>query len=167
MKCLTQQEIGKWLAERQVTPSPYGRVKSPAHYRQFRVPQRPLVNFAFIRQFLKLTDCEVLVHLTDWPTYEPAEMAVVTAIRHEWNESRNLIDASGHLFQSSQSELAIALFGLSGNFEWNAYLYLPNNLATLHNWEGELYDFWSDDVTIDLGVEKLIGRFELAMKIAE
>jgi hypothetical protein len=114
-----------------------------------------------------MTNVEILVHVTDWPTYEPAEMAVVDALRHAWDESRNLIDAPGHLFPAEESELAVALFGHTGNYEWNAYLYLPNDLATLYNWEGERYDFWSNDSAVHLAVEKLAGKFGRALEDIE
>jgi len=166
MKCLTQQEIARWLTEQCVTPSPYGSAKSPTHYLQFKFPKGPVANTSFIRQFLKLTSGDILVHVTDWPTYKRAEMAVVNALRHEWGESRNLIDAPGHLFPANESGLATALFGHTGNFAWNAYLYLPGDLATLYNWEGELYDFWSNDAATQLALERLTGEFGLATEIA-
>ncbi len=161
MNCLTQSEIDQWLSDHSVTPAPYGSAKSPTHYLQFAVPKRPLTNASFIRQFLKLTHGEILVHVTDWPTYEPSEMVVVDALRRNWNESRNLIDAAGHLIPFNNPELAIALFGHTGNFEWNAYLYLPNDLATLYNWEGELYDFWSNDESTYQQFTKLVHEFGL------
>ena len=166
MNCLTQPEITQWLSDQSVTPAPYGNAESPTHYLQFNAPSRPLANASFIRQFLKLTNDEILVHVTDWPTYEPSEMAVVDALRHEWNESRNLIDAAGHLIPATETELAIALFGHTGNFEWNAYLYLPNDLATLYNWEGERYDFWSNDEATYHALTKLASSFGLAPTIA-
>lgn len=163
MKCLTKEEITQWLSDQKVTPTPYNNVKPPARYLQFKLPPRPLANASFIRQFLQLITGEILVHVTDWPTYEPAEMAVVDALRHKWNESRNLIDAPGHLIPSNEPELVIALFGHTGNFEWNAYLYLPKDLATLYNWEGELYDFWSNDGDVHLALRKLADDFGLTL----
>tara|TARA_B110000495_G_scaffold203811_1_gene229699 strand:- start:2193 stop:2708 length:516 start_codon:yes stop_codon:yes gene_type:complete len=165
MNCLTQSEIEHWLLEHSVTPAPYGKTESPTHYIQFAVPSRPLANAAFIRQFLKLTNGDVLVHVTDWPTYEPSEMAVVDALRHNWEESRNLIDAAGHLIPSNEHELAIALFGHTGNFEWNSYLYLPHDLATLYNWEGSRYDFWSNDKNTYEQLSKLVVEFELDVDV--
>lgn len=166
MRCLAQKEIAGWLTDQRVTPSPYGNGTSLTHFLQFKLPSRPLTNSSFIRQFLKLTDGEILVHVTDWPTYEPAEMVVVDALRHNWNERRKLIDAPGHLFPAEESELAIALFGHCGNYEWNAYLYLPNDSATLYNWEGELYDFWSNDDTMHSDLERLATEFGLALENA-
>ncbi|MDB2687629.1 hypothetical protein N9Y42_10505 [Mariniblastus sp.] len=167
MRCLTEQEIAKWLADRFVTPSPYTNAKSPANYVQFNLPRRPLTNALFIGQLLELTDSEILVHITDWPTYMPAEMIIMDSLRHESKETRNLIDAPGHLFSAQEHELAIALFGHSGTCEWNAYLYLPNDLATLYNWEGESCDFWSCDAAMQHAVESLIGKLGLAIENAE
>lgn len=164
MRCLDQSEITQWLTERQVTPEPYGRSDLPTHYRQFELPSRPLANAAFVRRFLAMSNDEILVHITDWSTYEPAEMAVVDSLRKASGESRHLIDAPGHLFPADESELAIALFGHAGNFEWNAYLYRPNDFATLYNWEGELYDFWSADAKTHAALTSLADEFGLAIK---
>ena len=161
MRCLDQSEITRWLTERQVTPEPYGKSDSPTHYLQFKFPSRPLANAAFIRCFLALNEGEILVHVTDWPTYEPSEMAVVDSLRKASGESRRLIDAAGHLFSADESELAIALFGHTGNFEWNAYLYRPNDFATLYNWEGELHDFWSADADTYAALTNLVDDFDL------
>ena len=166
MNCLTQSEIAQWLSAKSVTPAPYGSAHSPTFYLQFSVPNRPLSNAAFIRQFLKLTHGETLIHVTDWPTYEPSEMAIVDGLRHGQNESRHLIDSPGHQIPADKTELAVALFAHTVNFEWNPYLYLPNNLATMYNWEGELFDFWSSDEAVYCAVENLVSEFNLERKNA-
>ena len=163
MKCFTQEEIDHWLTEQQVTPSPYGKSESPNHYLQFKMPGRALANSAFIRNFLMQSQSKILVDVTDWPTYEPAEMLIIDSLRHKCGESRNLIDAPGHLFSAEESEWVIALFGHIGSFEWNGYLYRPNDLATLYCWEGELYDFWSADADTHLALTRLTNRFGLEL----
>ena len=164
MICFTRDETADWLARYDVTPSPYGKSKQPAHYIQFRLPPRSIANFAFIRSFLKLTDGEVLVDVTDWPLYEPAEMVVVDSLRREHGEQRNLIDAPGHALLREESELAIAIYGSAGNFQWNSYLYLPNDLATLYNWEGDLYDFWTKDLERLREMQNLVDDFDLQLE---
>jgi len=166
MKCLTEFEIATWLDDQCVTPAPYGNHGSPTHCLQFKHPVQPVANSEFIRQFLNATSGEILIHITDWPLHSPAEMAIADAIRRQWNETRNLIDAPGHLFAPNESELAIAMFGHTGNYEWNAYLYTPGDIATLYNWEGELYDCWTNDAATHLAVETLVGNFGLALKNA-
>ncbi len=166
MKCLTQLEIAFWLDAHCVTPEPYGHQRPPAHYLQFKHPVQPVANSEFIRQFLNATSGEVLIHITDWPAYKPDEMAVANALRRQCNETRNLIDAAGHLFAPNESELAIAMFGHTGNYEWNAYLYTPNDMATLYNWEGELYDCWTNDPAMHLAVETLVDNFGVTLENA-
>lgn len=166
MQCLTEHEIATWLSDNNVTAAPYGKTESPSHYLQFNCPIRPLTNASFIRQFLKFTNDEILVHITDWPTYERSEMLVIDALRHNWNEPRDLIDAPGHLVPANQRELVVALFGHTGVFEWNAYLYVPNDMATICNWEGELYDFWSKDSSIHTAMTELVDGHGLVRKNA-
>jgi hypothetical protein len=164
MKCLTQLEIASWLDAQCVTSEPYGNHNAPAHCLQFKRPANAVANSELIRQFLNATSGEVLVHIADWPAYKPAEMAVADALRRQHNETRNLIDAPGHLFAPSESELAIAIFGHTANYEWNAYLYTPNDMATLYNWEGELYDCWTNDPATHLAVQTLVDSFGVALE---
>lgn len=145
MKCLSSAEITTWLENQNVTAKPGFQSYSPAYFLQFEVPSGSLKNWAFIRNFLLNADQEVLVHITDWSTYSPAEMEVISAIRLKWGETRILLDAPGHLISKSEMELTVAIFGHTVNCQWSSYLYLPNDSGTFFNWEGELYDYWTDD----------------------
>ena len=169
MQCLTDSEIATWLADHDGTSVPCRKSKSPSHSLQFACPNRPLETAAFIRNFLNLLSSEILIQVTDWPLYEPSEMLVIEALRNLHGESRNLIDAPGHLIPAGEKEIAIALFGHTVNFQWNARLYVPEdfatlqlcNFATLQNWEGELMDFWSNDSTFYSQVVKLVNLHRL------
>ena len=169
MQCLTDSEIATWLADHDGTSVPCRKSKSPSHSLQFACPNRPLETAAFIRNFLNLLSSEILIQVTDWPLYKPSEMLVIEALRNLHGESRNLIDAPGHLIPAGEKEIAIALFGHTVNFQWNARLYVPEdfatlqlcNFATLQNWEGELMDFWSNDSTFYSQVVKLVNLHRL------
>ena len=133
---------------------------------QFRHPTGTLTSFSFVREFLDLVQSEILIHVTDWPAYLPAEMITVCALRRYcWDESRSLLEAPGHLFQSSETEQLIALYGTVGNFEWNAYLYTPNDQATIYNWEGEICDFWTNNQGLNDAALKLVDRYGLEMAV--
>lgn len=164
MQCLTEPEIATWLADNCVTAKPYDQVDSPVHYLQFKCPMRSLGIASFVRQFLIPAAGEVLVHITDWPTYQQSEMLVINAIRRNSNESRGLIDVPGHLIPECERELAIAVFSHATMFEWNAYMYLPNDIGTIYIWEGELFDFWSNDSATYHRVARLVDDFALRRK---
>ncbi|MBX3416568.1 MAG: hypothetical protein KF851_03115 [Pirellulaceae bacterium] len=163
MKCMTLNEISQWQSEHCVTPEPYGNPRLPRHYLQFRVPNAPLSNAEFLRQYFRIVNAEKLVHITDWPLYRPSEMLVMNSLRGLAIESRFLIDAPGHLFAPDEIEFAVALYGKACRFQWNAYLYLPNDRATLYNWEGELFDFWTNDASIFEALNELVCEFELSL----
>ena len=167
MKCFTQEEIDHWLTEQQVTPSPYGKSESPNHYLQFKMPGRALANSAFIRNFLMQSQSEILVDVTDWPTYEPAEMLIIDSLRHKCGESRNLIDAPGHLFSAEESEWVIAVFGHIGSYEWTAISDVQTIWQLLYSWEREVYDFWSASAETHLALTTLTEKFGLVPGIAE
>ena len=161
MQCLTDSEIATWLADHNGPSVPCRKSKSPSHSLQFACPNRPLETAAFIRNFLKPLSSEILIQVTDWPLYKPSEMLVIEALRNLHGESRNLIDAPGHLIPAGEREIAIAVFGHTVNFQWNARLYVPEDFATLQNWEGELMDFWSNDSTFYSQVVKLVNLHRL------
>lgn len=83
--------------------------------------------------------------ITDWPLYKPYEMKIIDFARSAHGEKRPLTDAAGHIFSLDEKHDLIALFSLTVAYDWKAYLYFPSSKTTLYNWEGEIFDFWTDD----------------------
>lgn len=161
MKCLSEEEVTDWLERNKVTPKPYERADRPLYSLQFRQPVRATANGLFLGQYLQIIDCEILIHFTDWPTYTPPEMLVVDALRQMNKEARALIDAPGHLLAGQESDLAIALLGHCSNCEWDSYAYAANDKASLNSWEGELYDFFTNDLGTLEAVSQIVKQFGL------
>jgi hypothetical protein len=109
-----------------------------------------------------LPNAGFLIHITDWAFYTPSEMLVIDAIRRCHSESRHLIDASGHLVEPSESDLGIALFCVTAAFAWKSYLYSPQLRTTLYNWDGEIFDFWTNGTQEYRTMKSLVSRFALA-----
>lgn len=149
MRCLTNDEVSAWLAERRITEAPYATnlETSPSHYVQAAVSRDYHRIDAFARHCINgiLGNGVCLIHVTDWSLYQPSEMIVIDALRSHHGELRRLIDAPGHLFESGETETAVALFSLCASYGWSCYLYSPPDQCTLLNWEGELFDFWTAD----------------------
>jgi len=103
-----------------------------------------------------------LVHMTDWALYKPSEMIAVTGIRSIHGENRWLIEAPGHLIGPDETELGISLFALSASFGWTAYLYSPLDSAILLNWEGEIFDYWTDNQQALSEMRKILVDFDLS-----
>ncbi|TDU81066.1 hypothetical protein EI77_00368 [Prosthecobacter fusiformis] len=118
---------------------------------------------AFARHyFLNISpDAESLIHMTDWGLYEPSQMIAITGIRGSRGEDRWLIDAPGHRLTSEEVELGISLFSLSASFAWSSYVYSPSHCSTLYNWEGDIFDFWTDSVEVFAEMKLLLTQHNL------
>ena len=138
MKALSALECTAWLAERHRPEAPYG-TPGVVQSAQFTIRPESRLASDLARVF---SPFEVaLLQVTDWSPDEPAEMAVVSAVRAAHGEHRLMIDAPGHLFSGEESDLLIGLFALAAAYHWSAYLYFDHGV-TLHQWEGDLLDLW-------------------------
>ena len=161
MRCLTTIEISDWLSRMEVPEDPYWGEPNSMHYLQFYAPPEHRRVEAFSRMFYQqiIPNSELLIHITDWVFYTPSEMLVIDAVRGSHNESRRLIDAPGHLVDQSESDLGIALFSLSASYAWKSYLYSPHLRTTLYNWDGEIFDFWTNGNQEYLAMKSLLSQF--------
>ena len=164
MRCVVDNEITEWLGERSIPIDPYHRGSSHRHYLQFYSPSDHPKTDAFVRHYYEriIPDSETLVHVTDWAQYQESEMIAVLGIRSSRSEASMLIDAPGHILPSSEKEIGIALFGLSTSFEWSSYLYSASSDTTLFNWEGDLFDFWTDSEQGFVEMKLMLKQFDLA-----
>lgn len=163
MQCVTDSEIDKWLRERSIPRDPYCGNFSPALYLQFHAPTIRSVADAFISHYYEriVRDSDSLVEMTDWGLYQPSEMVAVMGIRSSRDENRMLADAPGHLITSEQQEVGISLFSLSASFSWSSYLYSARNHSTLFNWEGEIFDFWTESEEVITEMTLILNQFNL------
>jgi hypothetical protein len=164
MRCLTDKEVSEWLLEHSVPEDPYRGESSPAYYVQFYAPSAHRHLDAFVRNYhsLIIPDSESMIHMTDWGLYQPSQMIAIMGIRSSSDENRRLIHAPGHLLAPEEAETGVALFSLSASFAWSSYLYCPKQRSTLYNWEGDIFDFWTDcDATME-EMRLLLARSELA-----
>ena len=146
MRCVTDDEVSIWLGERAIPEAPYSGQHAPKFYCQFYPPSEHSHIDAFIRIYYAriISAQESLVHITDWALYQDSEMMAIAGIRVLNDESRCLIDASGHRLSAEESEKGVSLLGLTTAFGWTSYLYSSLNNSILYNWEGDIFDFWTD-----------------------
>lgn len=64
-----------------------------------------------------------LFWLTDWPMYEPDEMAIIDGLRRGHGEQRELIRAPGHVFKSTERDELVGWVYLMMVFGWDGYLF--------------------------------------------
>src|SRR6218665_2176554 len=109
MHCLTESEISHWLQQHGIVEDPYNAPETTDLYIQFYKPESNLTTDAFLRIYGELIfeNTGTVVHITDWGLYTESEMIAIMGIRSQHSEERRLIDAPGHLLESSEMETAI------------------------------------------------------------
>ena len=164
MKCVTENEIQTWLESRSIPKQRYQSSSAPEFYLQFYAPQNHTKLDAFIREYYRLIvlNCDSLVQITDWSLYQQSEMIAVDGIRSSHGEDRTLIDAPGHSLGPNEAEIGISLFSLSASYGWSSYLYASLNHSTLYNWEGDIFDFWTDSEEMLQEMNLILKQFELS-----
>lgn len=163
MQCITESQIDEWLDQRSIQKDPYHGNASPQFYIQFYPPTTHGSIDAFVRYYYELieTETDSLIHMTDWSTYKQSEMIAISGIRSGCGEDRMLINAPGHIVHPGEKEIGIALFSLSASFGWSSYLYSPQDHSTLFNWEGEIFDFWTNSVQSMSLMRVILHHFNL------
>jgi len=156
-----------WLAERSIPKDPYRGDISPAFHLRFQAPSSHRQLDALSRHYYDriIPESESLVHMADWGLYEQSDMIAITGIRSSRSEDGLLIDAPGHVLTIGQSDIGIALFGLSASFAWTSYVYSAHNHSTLLNWEGDIFDFWSDSEEALSEMRVILEQFDLSETI--
>ena len=163
MRCVTDSEIDEWLRKRSIPKDPYHSDSSPAFYLQFYAPTNHRRIDAFARHYFEriLPAADSLIHMTDWGLYEQSEMIAVLGVRSSRGEDRMLIDAPGHILPIGEKDIGISLFSLSASFEWSSYIYTAQDHSTLFNWEGEIFDFWTDSEHVATEMKLMLNQFDL------
>ena len=162
MNCLTELETSRWLNDNCVTANTYDSPERPCYYTQFRAPLEDSARVAIsnVLHELVVENAEFLIHVTDWSPYTSEQMLKLDTFRSAV-ETRPLIESAGHRFGADELEDAVGLFAMATEFGWSSYLYMPDDVGTLYNWEGDLFDFWSRDESRLVAINKVIGKLEL------
>lgn len=145
MKALIKTDCSQWLVNRGIVEDPYCNPIPAQHFcDQFRFPHDALKVEYVVRKLVEAAQPfgSALLYITDWPLYEPDEMAIVSALRLAHGERRPFLEAPGHVFESSERDLLIGMFSLTVFYHWTAHLYCDQYTTAL-NWEGDLMDLWT------------------------
>lgn len=69
-----------------------------------------------------------LVLLDNWSVWPSGQrMHIFERFRKSYDETRQLIDAPGHIFQCSEMEISISLVCISVLFLWDCYVVVPDS----------------------------------------
>jgi hypothetical protein len=163
MECLTKAEIAKWINIRGALQDPYSGESEP----EFRVKSSaPSTYFAieyFVRAIMReiFTEGELLVEITDRSPSEESRDFVFDSIGSNFTDEFTIERFPGFSLEHNESERAVALFSVVTCFKWKCYLYGSNHQLVLHNWEGDIFDFWTSSPTMRDKYRILSKSFDL------
>lgn len=109
MRCLTDTESEAWFAAAGIKIGKYRHISFPQGALKRRclfLPNLELGISDLGRLCTQLVDwlpngCERMLWLTNWATYQPDPTILFESLRRACDENRHIIDAPGHLFESS------------------------------------------------------------------
>jgi hypothetical protein len=136
MHVVTNDEARRWCAEHGL---PFDHLPHWTDTRiqdgvRFLTDRKQSVVEALIRHIVGYDAFdEGIVWITDWPLYKPDEMAVITRFRGSIGESRQLIDAPGHIFGAKETPDCIGCFNLCVQYFWDALLFVPTSGLLIFN----------------------------------
>jgi hypothetical protein len=164
MKFLRRPECSAWLDGQNWPDSPYGKPHpATTSYLQFAVPKRHGATLQIvdaIRACLQATqDC--LFQVTDWSRFVPdLENPVLNSLEATCSGQLPQFDAVGVLFVAGETNVMLECCKVVLDCGMSAYLYVPH-VATFYLWEGDLIDFWSDDVRQIETIEAWLTREQI------
>jgi hypothetical protein len=171
MRCLTYSESEGWFAAigAEITKYRYISFQHGAGRPRLLLPALKLDVMGASSLATHLVDwlpsaCERMLWLSNWETYPPDQTILFETVRRGCGETRHIIDAPGHLFQSSaydrndydtrtpqdheENGLLWGLLLLMITFNWDGYLVTPNG-DCISLADTSIAIFSDDDAKID------------------
>ena len=170
MPCLTEKGLNKWLSSRGHAISesdPNWPRAEPVM--QFYAPKTYQGTQCLVDTVLRevFEEGETLIVIDYAEPFDDCDQVIMEAMA-KFLEGRhyNYFELPPNHFPSfkfkkSEWSRAVALFTLLSTFGWNCFLYGSNNQLTLFNWEGEIYDFWTDSEVKRKNMNRIIRTFAL------
>jgi hypothetical protein len=89
------------------------------------------------------------------------EERLFNRLRFPEGQPTSIVETPVHLFASEELRDLIPIFSLTVGWQWQAYLHMPASRSILLNWEGEIFDFWTDEQSVFSGVAGMLETFGL------
>lgn len=147
MKWLDKRGATQWKITHEQFVDPYRDGCNAKIWIQFEAPAEYTTLECIVKCFLAEVLCEseeFLVDFVDWSPSQTCRDLLIEALRLKSCGIGQLQNSPACLCTSAEMDWVMALFVLSSCFEWKAYLYGSHGNTGLYNWEGEIWDFWTD-----------------------
>ena len=137
MRVLTPEECRAWLLSECgiEVHNPYGYARPEDGKSILSCPRESGRKIALARELVCWMGpfSSALLWITDWPFAGTDEMAIVAALRGSHGHRTPLIEAPGHVFESSEHEEFAGWIALTLWFEWDAHVFQsPFSGTVLH-----------------------------------
>jgi hypothetical protein len=164
MQILPLTEQAAWLASHLLPGEPYQRDgENLAFFLQFYAPKELRGIQSFTEALLDYagTRREVMMTVMDTECTRDYEERLFDTLRFPSGERKSIFDAPAHLFAAGELPDLIPMFSLTVAWQWETYLHMPRTRTILLNWEGEIFDLWTDDQAVLTGVSEMLSTFGL------
>jgi hypothetical protein len=164
MRVLTRPEQAAWIDRHGLPAEPYrsGGEKFK-FYLQFHTPKTLRSIECFTEGVLNLAGLggEVMMTIVDTEISYDFQVRLFDRLRFPMTEPKAIVDSPGHLFDSDEVRDVIPMFSLTVGWGWEAYLHMPRSRTVLLNWEGDIFDVWTDDQSVFSGICGMLKTFGL------
>jgi len=89
------------------------------------------------------------------------EERLFNRLRFPASEPKAILDSPAHLFDREELRDVIPMFSLTVGWQWESYLHMPGSRTVLLNWEGDIFDVWTDDRSVASGISDMLKTFNL------
>ena len=165
MRILPLAEQGRWLQSQALPADPYkAGGETFEFYLQFYPPKHLGGIECFSEGLISYAGVggEALMTVVDTECPREYDERLFNRIRYPVGEGKSIYESPAHLFSADELPDLIPIFSLTVAWQWEAYLHMPRTRTVLLNWEGDIFDLWTDDRAVYLGVSEMLKEFSLS-----
>lgn len=165
MRVLALTEQARWLQSHALPVDPYKcggeafkfflQFYPPKHLGGVECFTEALIGYAGVGG-------EMMMTVMDTECPREYDERLFDKLRFPVGESKTIYEAPAHLFAVEELQDLIPMFSLTVAWQWEAYLHMAHTRTILLNWEGDIFDMWTDDHSVFMGVSEMLKTFGLS-----
>jgi hypothetical protein len=164
MRILSLTEQAAWMACRGLPANPYERGGEKFEfYLQFYAPKTLRSTECFTEGVVNFAGSgdEIMLTVVDTEMPDDYEERLFNRLRFPVSEPKEIMESPAHLFDTEELRDVIPIFSLTVGWQWEAYLHMPRSRTVLLNWEGDIFDVWTDEQSVFSGISGMLQTFGL------
>lgn len=132
-------------------------------YLQFYAPKELRSTECFTEGVLSFAGSgdEIMMTVVDTEMPYDYEERLFNTLRFPGRQPEEIMESPAHLFDTEELRDVIPMFSLTVGWGWESYLHIPASRTVLLNWEGEIFDFWTDEQSVFSGISDMLKTFGL------